>query len=222
MLLLLPWLILAGAVEASGLDGPRESGLSYEARLQSERLLPLVEGSQRDFNLESASLHLRESVRGGLYGGLLGGLPSLRWRSEDSEDTVRVGGHLFGLSLGGRHPARSPLAMVWEGSYIWTEVGGSLGDGELDLSLRESSARLGVEWWPGTMGMTLGVARQRVSGEEFRSDGDTTRSRSLGWRSDDHAFLELGLDVGAGGWMSIRYLNREPRGTTLLIFGQQF
>jgi hypothetical protein len=209
-------------VSAQAGGGDWDSGLATQARLQTEQLTPLVAGEQRHLRAFSASLELRERIRGGFHGGLIGGLPSIRWEADDSEESIRMGGRLLGLSLGGRHPEQGDLAFIWEGSYIWTDVGGSLGDGELDLSLRETASRAGLQWWPGGMGVTAGIARQRVSGEEVRSDGDAPRSRHLEWQSDVHGFLELGVNVDAGGWMSIRYSDRDPRGSITLTFGQQF
>lgn len=213
-------LCLTISTQAAGADW--DSDLAYDARLKTERLEPTVAGDARQLRFFSASLQLRERIRGGFYGGLIGGLPSIRWDADDSEESIRMGGRMLGLSLGGRHPEEGALAFVWEGSLIWTEVGGSLGDGELDLSLRETATRAGLQWWPGNMGVTVGIARQRVSGEEFRSDGDQDRSRDLEWETDNHAFLELGVNANAGGRMFVRYADREPQGSITLVFGQTF
>lgn len=197
--------------------------IRYEVRFVSERAAATAAGEDRDLSLQSATIQLRESIGAGVYGGFYGGLPSIRWQAGDTQETPRMGGRQVGLLVGGRHPARSPVALVWEGEYRWSEVSGELGDeGTLQLDLRETLGQAGLQWRVDRFQVTAGLARRLLDGEETRNDSGQRQTRPLSWVPDNHAFLELNLGMDDGGWLAIRHADSDPGGSTTLIFGRRF
>jgi|GEM_PF-2550924 len=214
-------LALSLTVSAQGWD--EESTIHYEARLSSETLHPEVAGEARELDLQLASLQLREAVAYGIYGGLSGGFPSMRWQQPGREDSPRMGGWQLGVTLGGRHPRSSPLAFIWEAGYHWTQVSGDLaGDESLTLDLREGSGRAGLEWQQGNWAIAGGWSRRQWQGEERIDATARGASRNLRWRPDDHAFLETRLRLDDSGWLSLGITDSGEDGRITLGFGRSY
>ncbi|MCP1728018.1 hypothetical protein J2T60_002018 [Natronospira proteinivora] len=216
-------LCLALVETAMARDWDGDWSLRYEARLSSETLHPTVAGEDRQLEQQIAGLHFQEVVAGGIYGGLSAGFPSIRWQQPGRDDSPRMGGWQLGLSLGGRHPHNSELAMVWEASYGWIQVSGDLAEDEsLSLDLRETSSRVGLDWQRDAWAITVGVTRRHWDGEE-RIDGDSRGpSRNLSWRPDDHAFIETRLRINDSGWLSLGLTNTGEDRRITLGFGRGY
>ncbi|MEA5445155.1 hypothetical protein VCB98_04880 [Gammaproteobacteria bacterium AB-CW1] len=199
-----------------------ERGVAYEARIESQTLRPTVADEARRFSLQSGVIELREGLTAGLWGDLRLGLPSMRFEAADTVETPRLGGHLLGFGLGGRHPTGSPLALRWNLDHDWMAVSGGLGEGDVEVDMRQGRAELGLDWQGRHLGIGIGVARHWLNGEETRRDEDGRSDRRLQWRPDSHAYLSLSLEIDDGGWVGVRHDAIEGGGATRLLFGRRF